>query len=180
MSVRCPPRQWCPGCQEEMNHRDHRKLFESSSGFGQIMWRDFGRGRFGFADLDLVLQTDWGQSGLPLAMLFEHKETDAKLGPSQRAILRTLAIAVHAAVVGHLFDRHSGVYVVRGHIAGRTSGRRETYMDGPQVIERMLPRLRDEATESWTVNGQDDFFRWIDERLGYTPEGRRWRDGAQP
>lgn len=169
-------RQFCLVCREEMNHRDHRKMHESSSGWGQIFLRDFGHGRFGAADLDYVLERRGiGPSGRPLIMLFEHKEPRAKLEFSQRTILRRLAIVIHAAVLAGELDPQSGVFTVRGHIDGRTTGHRMTYFDGEQVIERMLPRESDLAKETWTVGGQDALFRWIDERLGFTPDDRRWR-----
>lgn len=175
----CPSRQHCPGCAEEMIHRDHRKRWESSSGFGQIFLRDYGHGRFGAADADLVVERRAdGPGGLPLLMVFEHKEPMAKIEFSQRTILRRVAIVVHDAILGHRLDPQSGVFTIRGRIGARTTGYRETYFDGPQVIERMLPRLSDLANESWTVNGQDALFRWIDARMGFTPEGRKWRSDA--
>lgn len=170
------PRQRCAACDEEMNHRDHRKWYESSSGFGQIVWRDFGRGVFGAADVDLVVER--GASALlgrRLLMLFEHKEPDAPIKFSQRTILQCLAAVIDLAASGGLLDPASGVYTIRGHIAGRTSGHRETYFDGPQIIERTAPIPSNHAVESWTVEGQDALFRWIDGRLGFTPKGRRWR-----
>jgi hypothetical protein len=159
-----------------MNHRDHRKPWESSSGWGQIFLRDFGHGRFGGADLDYLLERRGiGPSGRPLMMLFEHKEPRAKIEFSQRTILRRLARVIHVAVLAGELDPQSGVFTVRGHIDRRPAGRRETFFDGEQEIERMLPRESDLAKESWTVAGQDALFRWIDTRLGFTPDDRRWR-----
>jgi hypothetical protein len=169
-------RQFCPVCDQEMNHRDERKWFESSSGWGQIFLRDFGHGRFGAADLDYLLERRGiGPSGKPLVMLFEHKEPRAKLEFSQRTILRRLAVVIHTTVLAGELDPQSGVFTVRGHIGGKKSWPRETFFDGEQVIERMLPRESDQAKESWTVGGQDALFRWIDARLGFTPDDRRWR-----
>jgi hypothetical protein len=160
-----------------MNHRDHRKPWESSSGFGQIFWRDFGRGAFGAADIDLVIErAAHPLLGRRLVMIFEHKEPVAEIKFSQRSILQCLAAVIDLAVTGGMLDPASGVYTIRGHIAGRTSGHRETYFDGPQVIERMALRPSAHPVESWTVEGQDALFRWIDRRLGFTPKARRWRD----
>lgn len=170
------PRLRCSGCDEEMIHRDHRKFYESSSGFGQIISRDFGHGPFGWADVDLVLERDGlHRDHLPLLMVFEHKESSAEIRGSQAKILRRLSIIVHLAIVAGTLDPNSGVYTVRGRIAGVKSGHRETYFDGAQVIERILPRLDAGAKESWIVGSQNELFSWIDERLGPVPQDRRWR-----
>jgi len=158
-----------------MNHRDHRKRYESSSGFGQIFWRDFGRGAFGAADIDLVVERAAGPLGRRLVMFFEHKEPGAPINFSQRTILQCIAALIHMAMESGLLDPSSGVYTIRGHIDGRTGGHRETYFDGPQMIERIGPMPLSRAVESWVVGGQDALFRWIDERLGFTPSDRRWR-----
>lgn len=172
-------RHWCIGCREEMIHRDHRKFFESSSGFGQIINRDYGRGSFGFADVDLVLERrGQGFDGLPLLVVFEHKELSAKIGHSQQAILRRLAMVVHHAVVSRKLDPKSGVFTVRGAIEAMSEGRRETYLAGEQVIERMLPSVSELARESWTVTSQDELFSWIDGVLGLQPQGRRRPNGC--
>lgn len=170
------PRCRCAGCDEEMIHRDHRKFYESSSGFGQIISRDFGHGPFGWADVDLVLErAALHRDQLPLLMVFEHKETSSKVSDSQQKILRRWAIIVHLAIVARKLDPNSGVYTVRGRIAGLTTGYRETYFDGAQVIERILPRLDAGAKESWIVGSQNELFSWIDARLGVVPKDRRWR-----
>lgn len=173
-------RQWCDapgGCGEELIHRDHRKPYESSSGFGQIIHRDYGRGAFAFADVDLVLYrrppTFGSLAGPPLLVILEHKEATAEIGWSQGEILRCLATVIHMSILEHRLAPSSGVYVVRGRIGARENGRRETFFDGPQQIERMLPRRDNGAHETWEVASQGELFSWLDRLHGQAVTARR-------
>lgn len=136
-------RQFCPGCQEELIHRDHRKGWESASTLGQIVWRD-GPKVMGAMDMDLC--TERCDKGKHLLRMLEHKQEAAKpLRFSQTHILGLLANILDQAIrctdpihADTKLDSRSGLFLIRGPIAGAETGRHKCAFTGPQTVTRLV------------------------------------------
>ena len=149
------PRSFCPSCDEEMIHRDHRRFYESASGFGQIVSRD-GPRSFTVGDVDLY---HWKSLGdIQILRLLEHKQRDQPIKPMQRKVLRFLE-----TVIAHATDcplsplrlhPSSSAYIFRGDIHAESNGRRKTWMGSQNVWN---PR------SGWFHLGdQTEVFAWLD------------------
>jgi hypothetical protein len=149
------PRTFCPGCDEEMIHRDNRRHYESASGLGQIISRD-GPRTFTVGDIDLYLWKDL--LGRELIRLLEHKQPGQPLKAMQQKVLRRLeALIAHAIDCERSpirLDQTSGVYVLRGLILAQPDGRRKTELGAQRVWN---PR------SGWfDLPSQRAVFRWLD------------------
>ena len=133
-------RMFCPHCDEEMIHRDHRKGYESASALGQIIWRE-GPGRLSVTDLDLASRKGL-PSGQQLLRLLEQKQPGHKFGISQERTLKLLdSLILHAIACPEAaslqLDPRSGVYVLRGEVAAAQEWPRQTMLCGVQEVERL-------------------------------------------
>jgi len=162
-------RQWCAACAEELIHRDHRKGYESASALGQIIWRE-GPARLTVCDMDILARKGL-RDGSTLFRGLEQKNPDHTLKDPQEQNLSLLDAMIRHCVecpayAGKL-DPRSGIYVIRGEVAGATEGTRKTVFHGPQEIIR----LRDRA--SVTITDHEQFFRFLD------PQDRQRRSRSE-
>lgn len=152
-------RNYCPHCDEETIHRDHRRGYESASCLGQIVWRE-GPKNLSVMDLDLVSRKGM-QDGTQLLRLVEQKQVGHKFeGPQERTLQLLDAMISHASLCKNATHLHvnprSGVYVVRGEMGAATSIRRQTTFLGPQTIHQMS------TGQMYEVDGHEAFFRFLD------------------
>lgn len=126
----CGGRHYCPTCDEELIHRDHRQSWESASALGQIIHRM--KRTFTFGDIDGYTLKRTHR----LLRFIEHKQPDQALKFAQGEALAVLdrVIAHYVACQPGDLNPQSGVYVMRGPIDAATTGRRETRLAGPQVV----------------------------------------------
>lgn len=148
------PRTYCPGCDLELIHRDHRRGYESASALGQIIHRM--KRTFTVGDLDLYNFKRTRR----LLRLIEHKQTDMAAKVAQDEVLSLLdEIIAHYVncpdVAGRPLHPESGVYLMRGPIEAATSGRRATQLAGPQLITN--PRLG-----ALIVADENGLYAWLD------------------
>lgn len=147
-------RHFCEDCGDEMIHRDHRKSYESASGFGQIVSRD-GPRTFTVGDVDLYVLKFLGRR--PLLRLVEHKQPGAPIKPMQKRALQILVVVFEAAIEVGALEAGSGVYLMRGEIYANPNGQRETRL-GPQHVW-------DARRRKWfQLESQEDVFAWMDGR----------------
>jgi hypothetical protein len=161
-------RQWCKGCGEELIHRDHRKAYESASALGQIVGRE-GPVNVSVTDLDLVSRKGL-RNGEQLVRFVEQKQPAHTLRTGQEVTLRLIDACFdhcsHCPGATDLhIDRRSGLILVRGHIAGSTTARRETRFDGAQTVVHVR------SGRKTVVSCHEEFFRLLD------PEDSRRRRG---
>ncbi len=152
------PRCFCDGCGEEMIHRDHRKHYESSSALGQILYRE-GPSKISLCDVDLVSRKGLAD-GSTLLRIVEHKQPTHR-GVTQAKILDildgTISHCVCCTAAAHLkLHERSGVYIMRGHIAGATNGNRPTRFASNQVMDR----IRD--GKKIVFESHEAFFQFLD------------------
>ena len=147
----CHLRHFCPDCDEELIHRDHRHGNESSSALGQIVHRM--KRTFTYGDIDGYTL----KRSRRMLRFVEHKQPDQPAKSAQSEVL-----AVLDTVIGDYVDRHpgnlhpeSGVYIMRGAIEPATAGRRETRLAGPQ-------RITNNRVGEIIVNNELELFRWLD------------------
>jgi hypothetical protein len=153
-------RQFCPGCGEELIHRDNRKGYESASALGQIIHRLSPRD-MGIADIDVAAEKCIEQRHL--IRILEHKQPDARaMRFSQCHILNILGQVLNHVtqcdkdpLLKKWIDPRSGVYVMRGPICGSESGRRPIEFAGPQTIRKIT------NGEEITCEDMDAFNDWI-------------------
>ena len=170
----CGGRHFCPGCGQELIHRDNRKPWESASAFGQIIWRT-GPVRITCGDIDFYV---WKSlPGGELLRLVEHKQPSSPLKEMQSKVLLLLdSIVRHAAACpefsDYTLDPRSGVYVIRGLIQADPDGRRATNFHGSQIVSKAV------AGTFERVNGR---FAPGQARLLETPEHVfRFLEGTTP
>lgn len=152
-------RNYCPDCDSELIHRDHRGFYESASAFGQIMHRA-GPLNLTLGDIDAYVMKRL--SGRVLLRLVEHKQPSQRLNQNQQAVLRMLE---------ELFQHHmsqppedpmmrldprSGVYIMRGHIEGTQDGRRHTQFQGAQHVHRIDTAQREK------LSGHEAVCEWLE------------------
>ena len=177
----CGGRHFCvPGCGQELIHRDNRKMWEAASAFGQIVNR-IGPVQITCGDIDLYV---WKSlPGRELLLLVEHKQPGQQLKPMQAKVLLLLdSMMQHAAAcpdyTGRTIDPRSGVYIIRGAVAGGTDQHRTTNFQGPQTVTPAVDGKFDPSL-SYVLNRTEDVFRWLEgawkttDRAGPRREPRR-------
>ncbi len=150
---------YCPTCGKMCIHLLHRKIYESSSGLGQIIWRE-GPTKLTVSDLDIVTFKSLKNNEI-LLRLIEQKQPRHKFERPQEQILRLLdAIIYHCCLCPEAKDlklnTRSGVYILRGLIEAATSDREETILKGQQTIQR----LRDGSESTFTSH--EILFNFLD------------------
>jgi hypothetical protein len=146
-------RTYCPDCDEELIHRDHRHFYESASALGQIIHRM--KRTFTYGDMDGVTY----KRSLRLLRFLEHKQPDqsAKYAQNEVHDLLDEIIAHYVDCVTARFRLHpySGMYVMRGPIEAATTGRRAAQLAGPQELINNRLGCRSIADEM-------ALFEWLD------------------
>jgi hypothetical protein len=168
-------RTCCAYCDEEMIHRDHRGRYESASALGQIVGRR-GPLNLSVTDADLIARKGTPE-GLELLRFVEQKNPGHRFDKGQERIMRLIDRCIeHCTLCPDAADLHlharSGLYIMRGHIAGATTGRRETRFDGPQDVER----LRDGAKQRFTTH--EELFHFLDPYDDRRRRGMGWKGQA--
>lgn len=157
----CGGRHFCPGCDEELIHRDHRKGWESASAFGQIVWRD-GPKLLTTGDIDHYAAA-FSRNGPSLLRLIEHKQPEQVLKPMQEKVLLLLGdVMQHAIECPHFtgsLDLRSGVFVVRGSVTAESEGTRRTFFEGTQEVSRATA---DGFLEVGELEDAERVFRWLE------------------
>lgn len=131
-------RHFCPGCGEELIHRDHRRAWESASAFGQIVWR-CGPRLLTTGDIDHYACV-FNNGGPSLLRIIEHKQPDQPLKDMQARVLELLGRVIEHAIACEKFallDPRSGVFLLRGDITAEQTGRRRTFFAGRTSVERV-------------------------------------------
>ena len=132
-------RQHCPGCGEELIHRDHRKRWESASAFGQIVWRD-GPRNLTTGDIDHYAVV-FDLAGKTLLRLIEHKQPEQTLKARQRQVLIVLGSLIEHCIEcpasSVALDERSGLFLLRGRVRAEANGTRRTFFDGPTAVEKV-------------------------------------------
>lgn len=151
-------RQFCKKCGEELIHRDHRKIYESSSALGQIVSRE-GPKNLSVADIDLVSLKIMNRK--KLLRIIEQKQPNHSLKWPQKEILRLIAEIISHCIdckFAHNLnlDNRSGVYIMRGMIKGAKEGKKITRFDSCQKIERIT------TEQNGTIYTHEDFFNFLD------------------
>lgn len=161
-------RTFCDSCGQEMIHRDHRRSYESASGFGQIVSRE-GPVQLTVGDVDLYVRK-WLRSKT-LLRLVEHKQPDQALKDQQaRALVDLDALIRHATTCPEAplkMDRRSGVFVLRGEIEPATTRYQETTFAGPQTLYKP-----DESAIA-TLPDAETVFAWMEGRHGGPRRGKQ-------
>jgi hypothetical protein len=143
-------RTFCPDCDEELIHRDHRNLYESASALGQIIHRM--KRTFTYGDIDGVSY----KRSLRLLRFIEHKQPTQAAKFAQTEVHRLLDdIIAHYIDCTMRIHPRSGLYVMRGPIDAATSGRRATRLAGPQIV----------VNGRWgsaTIADEVQLFDWLD------------------
>jgi hypothetical protein len=153
-------RHFCPICGEEFIHRDHRKIYESSSALGQIINRE-GPKNLTVGDIDTISLKRL-KNKTKLFRIIEHKEPGHKFEKPQQESLKFLSdIILHClicpeAVRDLQLDQRSAVYIMRGLIEAANSVKKETTFKGIQRIKR----LRDGAEKEFPDH--ESFFKFLD------------------
>lgn len=169
------PRAYCAACDEEMIHRDHRGPKESASALGQIVGRE-GPVNLAVTDLDLVARKGL-KDGMQLLRLIEQKQPDHTLRPAQEKTLRLIDRAILHCIQcpdaqGLRLDHRSGLYLLRGHIAGETLGNRRTQFAGPQrLIQVRTNKYRD-------LDDHEELFELLDPEDPSRRRGMGWKETA--
>jgi hypothetical protein len=146
-------RVYCPGCDEEMIHRDHRRPWESSSSLGQVVRRIVTEPDVTFMDIDLFNY----KRSLRLVRGIEHKQADSRADKfGQSEALGILARALDLLVEIDGYDERSGVYLIRGDIRGATESHRKVEVAGPQVVRRI-----GSANGEVVISTRDQFHDWF-------------------
>lgn len=164
-------RYFDPVTGEELIHRDNRRLWESASALGQIIWR-CGPSALTFIDIDGAIY----KRSLRLLRIIEHKQPGQSLKGPQFELLHILAIAIENARMNGILHADSGVFVLRGKISAEQGGHRKTFIDGEtetfQIKNGRLipgPMLPD----------AEELFRWLEGTFGTaTPSGPRRASNA--
>lgn len=160
-------RHFCDKCGEELIHRDHRKMYESSSALGQIVSRE-GPKNISVADIDLASlkllkngNGNYNNNIKKLLRIIEQKQPDHSLKGPQRNILYLIdAIIQHCLscpkAIDLKLDERSGVYIIRGLIDGAINGKRETKFNGSQIIEKLS------NGQKFEIFTHEIFFQFLD------------------
>jgi hypothetical protein len=160
----CPPRHYCKGCGEALVHRDNRKPWESSSGLGQIIWRE-GPAKMSFADIDGVAYKTLA-NGKILYRVLEQKQPGSRLGKQQLEILKLMDDMIQLYKKRtQVLHEGSGVFIVRCEVLGETEGRRKAVINKTPFH---VTRLTD--MKVFRVNDLEHFFDCLD------PEDKRRRN----
>jgi hypothetical protein len=165
-------RHWCPDCDEELIHRDHRKWYESASALGQIVWRE-GPLNVTVTDLDLVSRKGLA-NGFQLVRLVEQKQPDHTLRAQQARLLYLLDDCLaHCArcptAADMKIDERSGLLLVRGHITASPEGRHKTIFDGAQIVEHVRSKRQ------IIVGSHEAFFQLLDPEDPQRRHGTGWK-----
>lgn len=152
-------RQFCSKCEEELIHRDHRKIYESSSALGQIIWRE-GPRDLTASDLD-ILALKILNNNFHLLRLIEQKNPTHKFETPQMRALKLLdAMIMHCRICPKAedlaVDPRSGVYIIRGLIEAANKGKRKTILKGKQIIHRLS-----DGSE-YEFENHETLFRFLD------------------
>ena len=171
----CGGRHFCPGCGQELIHRDNRKFYEAASTVGQIVNR-IGPVQITCGDVDLYVLKFLHRRDL--LFLVEHKQPGSPLKPGQTEVLRRLdSIIRHATTCPHYayardhravrLDTRSGVYIIRGAVHAGDDQYRTTNFQGAQTVTRTVDGSFDpgwshelKATEKHDITEQ--VFRFLE------------------
>lgn len=142
-----------------MIHRDHRRGYESASALGQIVGRE-GPLNLSVTDLDLVTRKGL-RDGNQLLRLIEQKQPGHSFKGPQETTVRLLDECIHHCTLCPdaqelRLDHRSGLYLVRGLIAGATTGHRETRFEGTQRIIRLR------TGQHRDITSHEEFFQFLD------------------
>jgi hypothetical protein len=150
----------CPGCEQEMIHRDFRKPWESASSFGQIMWRR-GPKETSCGDVDLYVDTRFGFPSL--FRIIERMQPQANIKSRQRPALTILDQVIKHAVQCPLFNdmllfEQSGVFIIQGNVHGWDTGNRHVDFFGPQIVHALDGTKIFETSGKWD---HEPLFSWL-------------------
>jgi hypothetical protein len=161
-------RQFCPICDEELIHRDHRQSREASSSLNTLFHRE---GPFNMAVGDIDSYCEATVDGLYLLRILEHKQPNQELSGAQKKVLEHLDACIRHAIAhpppGLRLHPDSGVFIVRGPLDAEIRGRRKVNFTGRQIVYRLDESV---ALEPQT---RIEFYDWVYGRPGWTS-----RDGA--
>jgi len=172
-------RTFCPDCDQEMIHRDHRKSYESASALGQIIHRQ-GPKQVTVGDLDLYCAKWFMSKNDPcihgVLRLLEHKQSGQAIGALQKSVLTALHeifdIAINNPSAKLQLDPRSGVYIIRGPIGAATSARREVDFENKQLISNI------DGTINFAPRTRNEFYEWLNCGPGWEPRHNQGRYGG--
>ena len=175
--LNCGGRHFCPGCGEELIHRDHRKSYELASAFGQIVYRE-GPSLITTGDIDHYCVVHQKNGSPPLVRIIEHKQPSQSIkghGKGKGGQLGFLCL--HAAlfelgIKAGIVDSRSGVFILRGKITATTNGKRITYFEGETVVE--IVTVEGSLIRIGKLADPEAIYRWLEGTQGTgLPSGPR-------
>jgi hypothetical protein len=165
-------RTFCPNCDEEMIHRDHRHGYESASALGQIVHRE-GPYEIQYGDIDGYAVKWMGDQ--TLFRLLEHKQKGQALGTGQGRVFTELAQALDHAVgcpeSPVKWVPGSGFYIITGPLEPETAGHRKVDFAGKQVLKNLA------NGDVFNPTTRIDLWNWVNGGPGWRPRkgvGRSW------